>query len=87
MISKEDPHQIYDIIDTIGIGSVGEVMCARTKTTGQKVAIKKLQTKRRGKDRLPFILREIEIISSSKHPNIVQYIGSYFWGEELWVRY
>lgn len=53
---------------------------------GEKVAIKKLQTKRRGKDRLGFILREIEIIATSQHPNIVKYFDSYFVADELWVR-
>lgn len=49
------------------------------------MAIKKLSTVRRNKDRLAFILREIEIISSSAHPNIVRYIGCYTVGPELWV--
>jgi serine/threonine protein kinase len=76
---------MYDIVETIGVGSVGEVMCAIDRASGLKVAIKKLQTRRRGKDRLPFILREIEIISSSQHPNVVRYVDSYYLGDELWV--
>lgn len=65
--------------------SAGEVFLAVDAATGEKVAVKRLQTQRRGQDRLPFILREIEIIATSAHPNIVRYIESFHMGEELWV--
>lgn len=65
--------------------SVGEVIFAEAKDGTGVVAIKKLQTVRRNKDRLPFILREIEIISSSAHDNIVRYIDCFDMGQELWV--
>jgi serine/threonine protein kinase len=68
----------------IGAGSAGEVVFGET-AQGQKVAIKKLQLIRKGKSRLEFILREIEIIATSQHSNIVQYIESFHMGEELWV--
>jgi len=51
----------------------------------KKIAIKKLELIRRGRDRLPLILREIEIIATSAHPNIVEYIETYDMNEELWV--
>lgn len=41
---------------------------------------------RRGRDRTPIILREIDIIATSQHPNIVRYMGSFEVGLELWVR-
>lgn len=65
--------------------SVGEVIFAEARDGSGVVAIKKLQTVRRNKDRLPFILREIEIISSSAHDNIVRYIDCFDMGSELWV--
>jgi len=68
---------------TIGKGSVGEVLFASRGEN--KVAIKKLELIRRGRDRLPLILREIEIIATSAHPNIVEYIETYDMAEELWV--
>lgn len=40
---------------------------------------------RRGRDRTAIILREIDIIATSQHPNIVKYIGSFEVGLELWV--
>lgn len=67
------------------VRSAGEVFLAADVTTGEKVAVKRLQVMRRGQDRLPFILREIEIIATSAHPNIVRYIESFHQGDELWV--
>lgn len=53
---------------------------------GQKVAIKKLKIIKKGKNRLPFILREIEIIATSQNENIVKYHESFqMASEELWV--
>lgn len=34
---------------------------------------------------MPLILREIEIIATSQHNNIVKYIESFEMGDELWV--
>ena len=64
---------------------MGEVFFATLRRSGEQVAIKKLQLMRRGRDRTAVILREIDIIATSQHPNIVKYIGSYEVGMELWV--
>jgi len=64
---------------------VGEVFIGTRYDTGEKVAIKKLQTVHKGRDRLPMILNEINVMANSKHPNIVNYIASYSVGDELWV--
>eukprot|EP01126_Amoeba_proteus_P046529 TRINITY_DN5266_c0_g1_i3.p1 TRINITY_DN5266_c0_g1~~TRINITY_DN5266_c0_g1_i3.p1 ORF type:complete len:499 (+),score=85.75 TRINITY_DN5266_c0_g1_i3:154-1650(+) len=85
-ISNEDPHLVFNITNhSIGKGSVGEVFFATDRSNGNKVAIKKLQLMRRGKDRTTTILREIEIIATSQHHNIVKYLGSYLVIHELWV--
>lgn len=86
-VTKDDPHDLYHIAQdqNLGKGSVGEVFFAENKQTGEKVAVKKLHTKKRDQDRLPFILREIEIIATSAHKNIVRYIASYQVQDELWV--
>eukprot|EP01127_Copromyxa_protea_P000023 TRINITY_DN10021_c0_g1_i1.p1 TRINITY_DN10021_c0_g1~~TRINITY_DN10021_c0_g1_i1.p1 ORF type:complete len:852 (-),score=152.43 TRINITY_DN10021_c0_g1_i1:69-2624(-) len=84
-ISKRDPNKVYKLEDPVGKGSTGEVFCGRDSTTGVQVAVKKLVTTRRNQDRLPFILREIEIIATSAHPNIVKYVESFHVGEEFWV--
>jgi serine/threonine protein kinase len=86
LISKQNPLDLYRLQDTsFGKGSVGEVFFGTRITDGKKVAIKKLEIIRRGRDRLPLILREIDIISTSQHPNIVQYFGSHEVDEHLWV--
>lgn len=74
--------EFYHFID---YRSMGEVIFGERKDTKQRVAIKKLQTERRGQDRLPYILREIDIISTSAHPCIVKYLDSYSVDSELWV--
>jgi len=84
-LSQRDPFKIYSLKETLGTGSVGEVVFGIT-SEGQKVAIKKLKIIKKGKNRLPFILREIEIIATSQHENIVKYIESFqMASEELWV--
>jgi hypothetical protein len=41
---------------------------------------------RKGKNRLFVILNEVNVLAQSQHPNIIQYVGTYECGEELWVR-
>eukprot|EP01127_Copromyxa_protea_P019516 TRINITY_DN6361_c0_g1_i1.p1 TRINITY_DN6361_c0_g1~~TRINITY_DN6361_c0_g1_i1.p1 ORF type:complete len:773 (-),score=121.37 TRINITY_DN6361_c0_g1_i1:196-2412(-) len=83
-LSQRDPYALYSVGQAIGTGSVGSVMLGVTDN-GTKVAIKRLEREKKGKDRLPLILREIEIIATSQHPNIVGYIESFEMGDELWV--
>ena len=93
LISSEDPYEIYDCSErAIGKGGMGEVFFATIKRSNssvqahqKKVAIKKLQTFFKGKDRLPTILNEINVMAHSKHPNIINYIASYQVDQELWV--
>jgi hypothetical protein len=88
LISPEDPNEIYDCTErSIGKGGMGEVFFATRKSSGsnRKIAIKKLHTFFKGKDRLPTILNEINVMAHSKHPNIINYIGAYQVDQELWV--
>lgn len=86
LISPEDPIGVYDCSErSIGKGGMGEVFFATRKGSSRKVAIKKLQTFWKGKDRLPTILNEINVMAHSKHPNIINYIASYQVDQELWV--
>jgi hypothetical protein len=85
-INPQDPLLKYNILNrSIGKGAVGEVFFATDKATDTKVAIKKLQIERRGRDRLPLILREIDIIATSSHENIVSFFEAYHMEGELWV--
>ena len=87
LVSKDDPLKTYECAPkAIGKGGVGEVFIGTKRDSGDKVAIKKLQTFFKGKDRLPMILNEVAVMASSAHPNIVSYMGCYAIGaEELWV--
>jgi len=85
-VKKTDPYSKYNINrDRIGKGNFAEVFFAEDQKTGAKVAIKKLKTSKQGRDYLPFILREISIIATSQHVNIVSYVETYEMGRELWV--
>jgi len=66
-------------------GVLEKFFFATTSDKSKQVAIKKLQLLRNGRDRLQFILREIDIIATSAHKNIVKYIESYEISSELWV--
>ena len=48
------------------------------------VAIKQMNLEQQPKKEL--ILNEILVMRESQHKNIVNYIDSYFWKGELWVR-
>lgn len=85
-ISKEDPTRIYDIQSlSIGKGGMGEVFVGKRLGSKEKVAIKKIKTFTKGKDRLPYILNEIEVLSNSRHENIVNFLDAYQVDDELWV--
>jgi hypothetical protein len=67
------PH--YQMIRVIGQGGMGSVMLARSEKTGQAVAIKTLLPEVAVSEQsMKRFLREIEVSSSLRHPNIVSYI-------------
>lgn len=55
---------------------------ARISRTNERVAIKKMTVTPRN---TRYIIQEILIQKNSKHPNIVDFRGSYLVGDELWV--
>lgn len=86
LISKENPLDIYECDEKcIGKGGMGEVFVGIKYSTKEQVAIKKLPTSFKGKNRLPTILNEINVMAHSHHENIVNYIASYHLKDELWV--
>jgi len=58
----------------VGEGATGEVFLAYEITTGRQVALKKMGLT---KDNTKMIITEIEIMKSSKHVNIVEYIDCF----------
>ncbi len=74
---KQNPQPIpnYQMIRVIGQGGMGSVMLARAEADGRAVAIKTLLPEVAVSEQsLKRFLREIEVASSLRHPNIVTYI-------------
>lgn len=63
----------YKYLNEIGSGGFGKVWKARRNEDGTEVAIKKLETKQA--DALKRFSREVRILSSLDHPNIIRVIG------------
>lgn len=74
---KKNPQPIpnYQMIRVLGQGGMGSVMLARAVADGRLVAVKTLLPEVAVSDQsLKRFLREIEVASSLRHPNIVSYI-------------
>lgn len=74
---KKNPQPIphYQMMRVLGQGGMGSVMLARSERDGRAVAIKTLLPEVAVSDQsLKRFMREIEVASSLRHPNIVSYI-------------
>ncbi len=74
---RQNPQPIpnYQMIRIIGQGGMGSVMLGRSEKDGRAVAIKTLLPEVAVSEQsLKRFLREIEVASSLRHPNIVSYI-------------
>ncbi len=60
----------YRIIDRIGFGQFGQVFCGIHRQTGQMVALKQLDPSRLTTS---LLLRELNLLASLQHPNIVAF--------------
>lgn len=77
--------QKYDIRHILGAGAFATVRCAVDRTTGTKYAVKilnqrKLAITNANTKATELFKREIEILQSTKHPNVVQYID--MWADQ-----
>lgn len=70
----------FDIIKKLGQGTYGKVQLGINKETGQEVAIKTIKKSKIETDAdLIRIRREVQIMSSVQHPNIIHiYEGNFF---------
>jgi FtsZ-binding cell division protein ZapB len=82
MVKKENPLKQFCSITKIGEGTFGEVFVGTDRRSLDKVAIKKMDLNDNYEEDL---ITEIQMMQSSKHDNIVRYIDSYKWGDDLWV--
>jgi hypothetical protein len=77
-----DPTALYPDLRKIGEGAAGEVFLATDSQTGRRVAIKKMPLTAQN---LKLLSTEIQIMKTSKHPNIIEYIDAYIVEKKLWV--
>ena len=78
-----DPTRLYRNLVKIGQGASGGVYTAYQVGTNMSVAIKQMDLDKQPKKDL--IINEILVMRSSRHPNIVNYIDSFLWKNDLWV--
>jgi serine/threonine protein kinase len=83
-VEVDDPALDYDLMELVGSGSFGKVYKAREKDSGRTVAIKIIPID--GTDEgLQELQREIRILESTHHPNVVEYYGCCSADDYLWV--
>nr|XP_008505697.1 PREDICTED: mitogen-activated protein kinase kinase kinase kinase 1 [Equus przewalskii] len=82
-IFNKDPRDHYDLLQRLGGGTYGEVFKARDKVTGDLVALK--MVKMEPDDDVSTLQKEILILKTCRHANIVAYHGSYLWLQKLWI--
>uniref|UniRef100_A0A2K6CGU8 Mitogen-activated protein kinase kinase kinase kinase n=1 Tax=Macaca nemestrina TaxID=9545 RepID=A0A2K6CGU8_MACNE len=82
-IFNRDPRDHYDLLQRLGGGTYGEVFKARDKATGDLVALK--MVKMEPDDDVSTLQKEILILKTCRHANIVAYHGSYLWLQKLWI--
>ncbi|THH27118.1 hypothetical protein EUX98_g7062, partial [Antrodiella citrinella] len=78
-----DPTRLYRNLIKIGAGASGGVYTAYQVGTNISVAIKQMDLEKQPKKDL--IINEILVMRASRHPNIVNYIDSFLYKNELWV--
>lgn len=76
----------FDIIKKLGQGTYGKVQLGINKETGQEVAIKTIKKcKIEAESDLIRIRREVQIMSSVQHPNIIHIYEGIDWNwNEFW---
>ncbi|XP_039300436.1 serine/threonine-protein kinase PAK mbt, partial [Nilaparvata lugens] len=83
VVSPGDPRENLENFMKIGEGSTGTVCIATERSTGRKVAVKKMDLRKQQRRELLF--NEVVIMRDYHHPNIVEMYESFLVGDELWV--
>ncbi|KAH0785947.1 STE family protein kinase [Histomonas meleagridis] len=74
----------YELLCLIGKGATSEVYSARCKSNGKILAIKLIDLEGYPLE-LDYLRQEVAFWSSSQHPNIVEYYGSFITGPTLYI--
>ncbi|KAJ8600816.1 hypothetical protein CTAYLR_006417 [Chrysophaeum taylorii] len=62
----------YEILGTIGRGSIGNVCRCKHRESGKSYALKTIKTSRMSKEMVDELMNEIDILMGLDHPNIVR---------------
>lgn len=79
-ISNEDPNEKIEQVKRIGEGANGVVWLCLDKHTGERYAAKIADL-----SEMDYLKNEIAIHATTLHENIVKYIQSYAYNNELWI--
>jgi len=80
---REDPEELFEIVEELGRGSYGNVYQATHLPTGKEVALKVLRLD--AMTDIKELKAEISLLSKIKSSYIVQYYGSYIKNRNLWI--
>ncbi|KAI9316365.1 kinase-like domain-containing protein [Dichotomocladium elegans] len=83
IVDNADPSTIYTDHVLIAEGESGPMYAAKHNVTNRLVAIKKIR--KTADQKLGKIRKELTTMKMSRHPNVVEYIGCYSTGDEIWV--
>jgi STE20-like kinase len=78
-----DPEEFWDMIGELGDGAYGKVYKAQHKHTGHLAAAKMCRLD--GEDDLSDFMIEIDILTETKHPNIVELHEAFQKDQQLWM--
>ncbi|CAH8463593.1 unnamed protein product [Schistosoma curassoni] len=82
-VKPNDPKEEYKILAPIGSGTYGDVFKAVHRERRTLVAVKVMKIDL--KDDIRSICQEIHTLRECRHPNIVQFYGSYLRNNKLWI--
>lgn len=81
--SLSDPSGVFELIETVGSGTYGDVYKAKDVQSGRVAAVKIIKLE--PGDNFSIIQQEILMMKNCHHPNIVAFYGSYLRRDKLWI--
>jgi serine/threonine protein kinase len=80
---EDDRASRYEVLKPIGRGKFSTVFRAKKKSDGETVALKRISIEAMDPKSRNKVLKEVRLLESLDHPNIVSYLDSYLEGSEL----
>ncbi|KAK7197677.1 protein kinase [Novymonas esmeraldas] len=84
-LREEDPKELFEILESVGVGNFGVVLKARNRVTGDVVAVKQIPLNDTETEDLDTLVKEVEILQECDHPNVVRFHGTYQSLGVLWI--